>query len=125
MYILFVVDICLMNVQTSLPRHPTKSRLCVVLLEAPQNAQSRHTSRTLYGCSSSAHVLNKHGSSFSWQERLASDVDWPPLGKILSMTEQEVNLRGIGEQNVFPIGFIPVGSILLRMYIPIYITQVY
>jgi hypothetical protein len=38
-----------MNVQASPKHHLTKSRLCVVLLETPNNAVSRHIPRTLCG----------------------------------------------------------------------------
>jgi hypothetical protein len=61
-----------------------------------QPSPLRHltNSRFLCGCFSYAHVQNKRGSSFSWQNSLASDVCWSRLDEILQMTEQEVYLLG-------------------------------
>jgi hypothetical protein len=69
-----------MNVRASPPHHLTKSRLCMVLLEATENVQSHVTFIAICADVSSSDVQNKFDI---WWKRLASEVYWPPLGKIL------------------------------------------
>jgi hypothetical protein len=70
-----------MHVQSSPLRHLTKSHLCVVQLEAPDNTQPNITFLLLVW------ILPLFPRAEHMRKRLASDVDWPPLDEILYMAE--------------------------------------